>query len=167
MLTGGTSHVGPNQLTCRILSSLRSETHRYAEVAAIVELKDVSIRKKQLIGIALVATALLWGVVATLPARTHYNFLKGSDKRATLLEPSTVGHKVYEVFQLDKPVGQVVEGCRAELGPEGFREEITDRGRLWRSGSNTVGLTSSRGFVYVTVGRKATLFDQIRAALRW
>lgn len=98
-------------------------------------------RKKQLVGVAVVAIAFVCWVVATLPRPTPFTFLQGARKRATLLEPSSVGPRVYEMYELDQPEAQVVDGCRAELGPAGFREEITDKGRIWRSGSSTVGLS--------------------------
>lgn len=82
------------------------------------------------------------------------------------MEPTSQGTMSYEGFKLEAPEGEVIRACRAELVPAGYREEPNDRGRMWRSEAVTVGLVSTRGVVYVTVGRRATPLDHLRHVFR-
>ena len=132
-----------------------------------VQLEAVDVRKKRL---AVVAAGMVAGTLACLfiavPPRVPFHFLRGFDRWSSLPEPTSRGTMSYEGFKLEAPEGEVIKACRAELVPAGFREEPTDRGKMWRSEAVTVALVSTRGVVYVTVGRKATPLDHIRHIYR-
>jgi hypothetical protein len=127
----------------------------------------VDVRKKRL---AVVAAGMVAGTLACLviavPPRVPFHFLRGFDRWSSHLEPTSQGPMIYDGFTREAPEGEEIKACRAELVPAGFREEPSDRGRMWRSEAVTVGLVSTRGVVYVTVGRRATPLDHLRHIFR-